>query len=248
MRLTRCYVDAPLAAGAELVLERDVGLHLTRVLRLSSGAALAVFDGRGAEHAARITAVRGGEVSVRVGDALEPIPESALSITLVQGVSRAERMDYAIQKATELGVARIVPVLCERSVVKLDERQASAKLGHWQGVAVAAAEQSGRATVPTIEPARRLLDFLANGHRLAGPATLKAVLAPDAGEGLSSMPQHLTAAELVIGPEGGLTEEETRLAMGSGFRGLKLGPRVLRTETAAAAAIAVLQALRGDLG
>ena len=247
MRLTRCYVAAPLDEGGELVLEPRVALHLTRVLRLASGAALSVFDGAGHEHAVRITGVRASTVTVRVGAALTPVAESALAITLAQGVSRAERMDYAIQKATELGVARIVPVLCERSVVKLDERQAAAKLEHWRGVAIAAAEQCGRATLPVIEPAARLLEYLAGGHRLAGPSTLKAVLVPDAGEGFGSLPKPLTAAELVIGPEGGLSEEEARLAMGSGFRGLRLGPRVLRTETAAAAAIAALQALRGDL-
>ncbi len=247
MRLTRCYVGATLAEGVELVLDPKVALHLTRVLRLATGAALSVFDGAGQEHSARIASVRGSAVLVRLGAAVTPVPESALSITLAQGVSRAERMDYAIQKATELGVARIVPVLCERSVVKLDARQAAAKLEHWQGVAIAAAEQCGRATLPVIERAGRLLEYLATGQGPGGAGTLKAVLVPDAAEGLASLPSPLTAAELLIGPEGGLSDEEARLAMGSGFRGLRLGPRVLRTETAAAAAIAALQALRGDL-
>ena len=247
MRLTRCHVAAPLTEGGEFALEPRVALHLTRVLRLATGAALSVFDGAGHEHAAQITSVRGSTVGVRIGAPVTPVPESALAITLVQGVSRAERMDYAIQKATELGVARIVPVLCERSVVKLDERQASAKLEHWRGVAIAAAEQCGRATLPVIEPPGRLLEYLAGEHRLAGPSTLKAVLVPDAAEGFGALPRPLTAAVLVIGPEGGLSDEEARLAMGNGFRGLRLGPRVLRTETAAAAAIAALQALRGDL-
>ena len=248
MRLTRCHVAAPLAEHAELVLEPRVGAHLTRVLRLAPGAALSVFDGAGHEHAATISAVHGARVAVRLGAALEPVRESPLAITLAQGVSRGERMDYAIQKATELGVARIAPVLCERSVVKLDERQALAKLEHWRGVAIAAAEQCGRAQLPLIEPPVRLAEFLAANAGPAAASSLKAVLVPDAREGLAALPAPPGAALLLIGPEGGLSEEEARLALAAGFRALRLGPRVLRTETAAAAAIAALQALYGDLG
>ncbi|MBS0396854.1 MAG: 16S rRNA (uracil(1498)-N(3))-methyltransferase, partial [Proteobacteria bacterium] len=132
MRLTRVCVAGPLAAGLELELEPGAAQHLTRVLRLERGAPLALFDGAGSEHDATLAAVRDGRATVTVGAARVPLPESPLAITLAQGVSRSERMDYALQKATELGVARIVPLLCERSVVRLDAAQAARKLEHWR--------------------------------------------------------------------------------------------------------------------
>ena len=248
VRLTRIHVAADLVSGSTIGLDPRTASHLLRVLRMHSGDALNVFDGRGAEHAATIEIVRGDRLEVRIGAPLATTPESPLAITLAQGISRGDRMDYAIQKATELGVRRIAPLLCERSVVRLDADQARAKLEHWQGVAIAACEQCGRAALPTIEAPRRLIDHLAACvPGTAGPA-VRAVLAPDASEGLAQLPAGLTDIELLIGPEGGLCEQEMRLAASRGYRGLRLGPRVLRSETAAAAAIAVLQALRGDLG
>jgi 16S rRNA (uracil1498-N3)-methyltransferase len=248
LRVIRIHVAAELVAGASVGLGARAAAHLLRVLRMKSGDALNVFDGRGAEHAATLGIVRGEHVEVRVGPPLPTTPESPLAITLAQGVSRGERMDYAVQKATELGVRRIVPLVCERSVVRLDADQARARLEHWQGVAIAACEQCGRATLPAIELPRRLIDHLAASRPGAADPVLRVVLVPDASEGLRQLPAELTAVELLIGPEGGLSDDETRLAIGRGYRGLRLGPRVLRTETAAAAAIAVLQALRGDLG
>jgi 16S rRNA (uracil1498-N3)-methyltransferase len=246
MRLTRVHVPGPLAAGATLELGPRAGQHLVRVLRLERGAPLTVFDGAGHEHAATIASVRDARVHVLLGEALAPAAESPLAITLAQGVSRGERMDYAIQKATELGVTRIVPLLCERSVVKLDADQAARKLEHWQGVATAAAEQSGRAVVPAIDAPRRYLEHL--GVAAApGPAGARLVLAPLAAQGPAALPAGLARIELLIGPEGGLSESELQAAALRGYAALRLGPRVLRTETAAAAAIAVLQARYGDL-
>jgi 16S rRNA (uracil1498-N3)-methyltransferase len=245
MRLTRIHVRGPLVAGATLELEPRAGLHLVRVLRLQCGAPLAVFDGSGREHAATIASTRDQRVAVRIGAALSPAPESPLAITLAQGVSRGERMDYAIQKATELGVARIAPLLCERSVVRLDGDQAARKLEHWRGVAVAAAEQSGRAVVPQIAAPCRYLEHLAAA---AASGACRLVLAPLATEGPRQLPAGLSRIELLIGPEGGLSDAELKAAELSGYAPLRLGPRMLRTETAAAAAIAVLQALLGDLG
>ncbi len=247
MRLTRVHVPGPLAAGTTVELEAGAAAHLVRVLRLARGAPLAVFDGRGREHAATIAAVRDARVAVLVGEPLAPAAESPLAITLAQGVSRGERMDYAIQKATELGVARVVPLLCERSVVKLDAGQAARKLEHWRGIAAAAAGQCGRAVVPEIAAPCRLLDHLANAVPVAAGAC-RLVLAPQAAQGPRQLPAAVTAVELLIGPEGGLTDGELQAAALRGYAALKLGPRVLRTETAAAAAIAVLQALYGDLG
>jgi 16S rRNA (uracil1498-N3)-methyltransferase len=248
MRLRRLYLDAPGGDGARLVLAPAAANHLTRVLRMAAGDALQVFDGAGHEYRARIASAKGLRVEIEVGAALAPLPESPLAITLVQGVSRGERMDYAIQKATELGVARIVPLLTARSVVRLDARQAEVRLEHWRGVVIAACEQCGRATLPLIEPPRALPDFLAGRARAAAGSPLRVVLLPGADAGPAALPAPLAALELLIGPEGGLDEEETALVLAAGYRGLRLGPRILRTETAAAAAIAALQALRGDLG
>jgi 16S rRNA (uracil1498-N3)-methyltransferase len=239
------HADAPLREGATLSLPERAAIHVVRVLRMRAGDALAVFDGAGAEHDAEIVGVRGERVEVRVGAPRRAAAESALAITLVQGVSRGERMDYTIQKATELGVHRVVPVLAERTVVRLDAQQAAKKLEHWRGVAISACEQCGRATVPEVLPPRRYDEHLA-AARAADAVGL--VLSPDGTHSPRDLPESLQAVELLVGPEGGLSEEEVRLAISRGYAGLRLGPRILRTETAAAAAIAALQALRGDFG
>ncbi len=244
MRLTRVYAAGPLAEGALIALEPRTAAHLTRVLRLTVGAALAVFDGVGHEHDARIETLRDRGLELRIGPPRTPPSLSPLAITLAQGISRGEHMDYAVQKATELGVWCIAPLFCERSVVRLDAEQAVRKLEHWRGVAIAAAEQCGRADLPRILPPRRLGEHLAVARAAAG---LRLVLAPQAAASLRELPA-ASALEILIGPEGGLTDDEIALAAHAGYTGVRLGPRVLRTETAAAAAIAALQTLYGDLG
>jgi len=246
MRLTRVCVELPLAAGSAVLADARVTAHLTRVLRLPDGAPLRVFDGAGNEHAATLGALRRGRVEIRVGERVVARAESPLAITLVQGVSRGERMDYTIQKATELGARRLVPVLTERSVVRLDAAQAVRKLEHWRAVARGACEQCGRAQLPEVAAPRSLTEHLAAGAATGG--ALRLLLTPDGEQGLAALPATLAAVELLIGPEGGLSEAELALARRAGYAGLRLGPRVLRTETAATAAIAALQALRGDLG
>lgn len=247
MRLTRIHVEDLPGEGALVALSPRAAAHLTRVLRLKAGAPLVVFDGSGREHAASIEAQRGERVEIRVGAAHACAPPSPLSITLAQGISRGERMDYAIQKATELGVRCIVPLFCERSIVKLDAAQAERKLEHWRGIAISAAEQCGRADLPELLAPRRLADHLAAARgTVTGP--LRLVLAPHAGITARQLPGKPTAIEVLIGPEGGLGDDELALAGLAGYTGLRLGPRVLRTETAAAAAIAALQTLHGDLG
>jgi 16S rRNA (uracil1498-N3)-methyltransferase len=243
MRVTRVHCAATLAEGVRITLPAHAGVHLTRVLRLKPGATLAVFDGAGHEHDATIAAVRAERVEVLLGATRTAPAPSPLAITLSQGVSRGERMDYAVQKATELGVHRIVPLLCERSVVRLDAEQAVRKLEHWRGVAIAAAEQCGRAELPDILAPRRLAEHLAAARSEAG---MRLVLAPQAKISLRELPPPV-AVEILIGPEGGLADEEIALASIAGYQGVRLGPRVLRTETAAAAAIAALQTLHGDL-
>jgi 16S rRNA (uracil1498-N3)-methyltransferase len=248
VRVTRVHAPGPLVAGASVALPARAAAHVARVLRLRAGDPLVVFDGLGAEHEATIGAVRGERVEVAIGARLAGDRESPLAITLVQSVSRGERMDYTIQKATELGVHRIVPVLAERTVVRLDPAQSAKKLEHWRGVAIAACEQCGRARVPVVEPPRRFLEHLATARDTTDERHVRLVLSPDGMHAPADLPQALAAVELLVGPEGGLTADEERLASTHGYVGLRLGPRILRTETAGAAAIAVLQALRGDLG
>jgi 16S rRNA (uracil1498-N3)-methyltransferase len=243
VRLTRVHCAAPLAQGGEATLPDAAATHVTRVLRLRVGDRLAVFDGRGSEHHAEIGAITGGEVRVRLLERIASRPESPLAVTLVQGVSRGERMDWALQKATELGVSAIAPVLCARSVVRLDADQAGAKLRHWQAIVVAACEQSGRSVLPDLRPPEPLRTWLARPT----PAGLRLVLDADADTELAAMPAPIGAVELLIGPEGGFDDDEIETARGAGFRSARLGPRVLRTETAGVAALAVLQARWGDL-
>jgi 16S rRNA (uracil1498-N3)-methyltransferase len=242
MRLTRVYVDAAPVTGAQLRLQGSAATHIARVLRLGRGAALTIFDGRGGEYAARIAELRKDTVLVDVGEHRKIERESSLSVTLAQGISRGERMDFVVQKATELGVRRIAPVTTERSVVRIEEGPAAEKrLRHWRAIAVAACEQCGRNRVPEIAPPQTLEAWLAS----LASHTVRLLLSVEGGS-VSELPA-ASDLTLLIGPEGGLTDEEQRRAREAGFIGLRLGPRVLRTETAALAALAVLQQRFGDL-
>jgi 16S rRNA (uracil1498-N3)-methyltransferase len=208
-----------------------------------AGDALVLFDGAGQEAAATITEIRGTSVHVSAAAPVVVERESPLRLTLVQGVSRGERMDLVMQKATELGVARLVPVMTERSVVKLDAAQAAKRLQHWQGVVAAACEQSGRAWLPEVLPPQPLLKWLAQP---AAADESRFLLHPGSTTRARDLPA-LRSATLLIGPEGGLSPQEREAALQSGFQDLSLGPRILRTETAALAALAALQAVAGDL-
>jgi 16S rRNA (uracil1498-N3)-methyltransferase len=242
MRLTRVFVEQPLASGAELELDAATAGHVLRVLRLAAGDALTLFDGRGGEYQGEIVEIRRGVVRVQVGEHVPVESESPLAVTLVQGVSRGERMDWVVQKATELGVHTIVPVLTERSVVKLDARQNAAKHAHWRAVAVAACEQCGRNRVPVIARAVDLRDWFATQAGEGLRITLDTRASVPLSKLLPAQP-----VTLLIGPEGGLTYHEREAARGAGFEARALGPRVLRTETAAVAALSVIQAIAGDL-
>jgi 16S rRNA (uracil1498-N3)-methyltransferase len=245
MRLTRVHVAEPLSAGRRHTIEGDAANHIARVLRLEPGDALTVFDGRGGEYAARIEAIRKGAVIVELQERSASSRESPLALTLAQGVSRGERMDWVVQKATELGVSRIVPVLTERSVVKLDARQAERKRAHWQGIAVAACEQSGRDRIPEVSVPIELHGFL---HGVDARAT-RLLLSPTGTQSVKDLqaPAPDGGIIVLIGPEGGLAETEQRAALAAGFLAVRLGPRVLRTETAAVAALTLLQHQFGDL-
>jgi 16S rRNA (uracil1498-N3)-methyltransferase len=244
MRLTRIHVPDALTAGADVVLPAQAGEHLTRVLRLEPGAAFTLFNGRGGEYAATLAPPSGKKVVARVLRHENVERESPLDITLLQGVARGERMDLIVQKATELGVTRIAPVLTERSVVKLDAKQRVRKLEHWQAIAVSACEQCGRNRVPVVRepaPLGDAIDALATGSVCWILAAEGDVSLAAAATGAGQRP-----IVLLIGPEGGLAENERIFASANGFVACRMGPRVMRTETAGLAALATLQSIAGD--
>lgn len=244
MRTIRIHVDAPLASGRDITLPAQAGEHVARVLRLDVGAPVVLFSGAdGMEYDATLIGVGKRDVVASVGEGRTVGNESPLALTLAQGVARGEKMDLIVQKATELGIARIVPILTERSEVKLDAARAEKRLAHWRAVAASACEQSGRARVPTIDPALPLSAWLAS---LSDGGPMRLALLPEG----TRRPNELAltdAAILAIGPEGGFGERDRAALAANGFTGLKLGPRILRTETAGLAAIAALQALYGDV-
>jgi len=243
MRLTRIHAEGPLAEGAEIELPASGAYHVARVLRLRPGAPLIVFDGTGIDWQGEVTAVDGDSVIVRLDARLAGTRESPLGIVLVQGLSRSDRMDWTLQKAVELGVAAIAPVLTARSVVRLDEAQARRKLEHWRAIVIAACEQCGRSRLPVVQAPRPLRDHLATTERTG----TRLVLAPGSPASLAGMTNVARRAELLVGPEGGLDEEEIGAAERAGYVPVRVGPRTLRTETASVVALTILQALWGDL-
>ena len=242
MGAPRIYHPTPLAGCREVRLAPAAARHVARVLRLRSGAPVLLFDGRGGEYAARIAGVQGPEVRVRIESHAETERESPLRIVLGQALARGERMDFAIQKAVELGAAAIQPLATARCVVRLKGERETRRREHWQAVAAGACEQCGRNTVPAVHAPIELGEWLARGQGQAG-----LVLDPLGGEALTALPPPAGELRLLIGPEGGLTEDELAAARKAGFRAVRLGPRVLRAETAPVAAIAALQVLWGDL-
>jgi len=243
MRLTRVYVDAALEPGTLAELSGSAAAHLTRVLRLRAGAALTVFNGRGGEYSASIERVRRSELTLAVGAHQAIERESPFALTLAQGISRGERMDLVVQKATELGVSRLVPVVTERSVVRLDEEQSDRKSSHWRAIAIAACEQCGRNRLPEVALPAKLHEFL----RQPPGESPRLLLSPSATRRIEDVPRPASGVTVLIGPEGGLSDEEQAAAQAAGFTAVNLGPRVLRTETAAIAALTLLQREFGDL-
>jgi 16S rRNA (uracil1498-N3)-methyltransferase len=236
-------VEEALQSGARCRIGGSAANHMLRVLRLGVGTAVTLFDGTGGEYSARIESVLKDSVIVEVGAHAAIERESPVHLSLAQGISRGERMDWVIQKATELGVQRIVPLITTRSVVRLDARQAQRKWQHWRGISVAACEQCGRNRLPELAAPLELRDFL-SGEAAAAP--LRLVLALTASRRIRELKRH-ERITLLVGPEGGLAEGEHAAALTSGFEPVYLGPRILRTETAAVAALAALQQAFGDL-
>jgi 16S rRNA (uracil1498-N3)-methyltransferase len=247
MRLTRCFVPGPLAGQSQLVLPEGPATHIARVLRLRAGAALTLFDGRGGEFEATILAIEKRGVRVQLGAHHAIEREASVAVTLLQCVIRAERMDFIVQKATELGVAAILPVQSRHGVVRLDDSGVERRQRHWQAVAIGACEQCGRNQIPDL-PAP--VSFEVACTRGAG-AQARVLLDPTGARSLvqaleSPAPTPLSTVSVLIGPEGGFGEDEIALARDHGFQICSLGPRVLRAETAPIAALAVIQALLGD--
>ncbi|MBA1190764.1 16S rRNA (uracil(1498)-N(3))-methyltransferase [Pseudomonas entomophila] len=238
MRVSRFFIDAALSLGEHDLPEAQAH-YIGRVLRLAAGAAVQLFDGSGQEFRGQVLEVGKKSVRVTLEQALPGQPESPLRIHLGQGLSRGERMDWAIQKATELGAQEITPIVSERCEVRLKDERADKRMAHWRQVAISACEQCGRSTLPVIHPPMPLAEWIASTD-----ADLKLVLHPVA----EPLTTHERPARLafLIGPEGGLSEAEVEQAKGKGFHAARLGPRVLRTETAPVVALAVAQQLWGD--
>lgn len=237
----RFFVPARLSAGAELELPERAAHHCG-VLRLRSNDFITLFNGEGGEYAAELTRISRDVAYARVISRQAIERESPLAITLAQCISSGDRMDVALQKSTELGVARVVPIASARSVVRLSSERADRRLAHWRNVIIAACEQCGRNRIPEVAGIVELEPFLSSA---SGGEGLRLLLAPGAPRSLKQL-ERTTAVTLLIGPEGGLAPEEQRRAEISGFVPISFGGRVLRTETAPLAAIAAMQAMWGD--
>jgi 16S rRNA (uracil1498-N3)-methyltransferase len=237
----RIFCDVRLGPGAQFALAPDAAQHVSKALRLKAGDALTVFDGRGGEYDASIQRIERDRVDLKVGAWRDVERESALRIGLAQGLPEADKMDWVIQKAVELGVAWIQPLVCDRSVVRLSSERAAKREAHWRRVAIAACEQSGRNRLPDVRPTASFMSWIAVPAE--GPRWM---LSPQS----ESVARHAPPAsplELLVGPEGGLSERERELALSQGCESVALGPRILRTETAPIVALAAIHALWGDL-
>ena len=244
MSRTRLFSPVPLSANTDVTLAGDQARYIGRVLRLKPGDGFTLFDGTGGEYPATVATVGKTQVQISIAMLNKHNAESPLAIHLLQGISRGERMDFVVQKATELGVRRITPVLTEFSVVKLDPKRAKKRAQHWSNVVISACEQCGRNSLPVIDAPQPLRNWF--GENLASENG-RILLRPDAKLPLGSVTKPEGAVTLLVGPEGGFSDAEYEQAEIAGFKAVGFGPRILRTETAAIAAIAVLQSLHGDL-
>lgn len=241
MASPRIFCDVRLGPGAQFALSDDAANHIAKALRLSAGDALVVFDGRGGEYDAVIQRVDRGRVEVKTGAFRDVERESPVAVGLVQGLPEADKMDWILQKAVELGAAWVQPVVCDRSVVRLSGDRAARRESHWQRVMVAACEQCGRNLVPALHATLAFRDWAAQASDAR-----RWMLMPGAAESLVAQPRPDGPVQLLVGPEGGLSEREIDIALTIGFKPLSLGPRILRAETAPLAALAAMQSLWGD--
>lgn len=239
----RFYSNSPLAINATALLSENAATHATKALRLSEGDNVVLFNGDGFDYTCTLISVKKNVVIAQVHSAQKIDSESPLNITLLQGVSSGDRMDFTIQKAVELGVKQIQPINSQRSVVKLNAERAERRTKHWQNIAISACEQSGRAVVPKVLAPIALDKWLSqNPHG----ESVRILLNPIGAKRLAEISKPETEIQLLIGAEGGLSPAEITLAVSQGFQSIVLGPRILRTETAALTAISVMQGLWGD--
>lgn len=242
MRTTRVYLDQALEIGSTCRLPEEAAHHVATVLRMKTGEALALFNGRGGSYRAVISRMEKRNVEVTVGAHEADDRESPLTITLAQAVMRGQHMDYTLQKAVELGVQHIVPLLCLHGNVKLDDEQKQHRHEHWHRIIISACEQCGRNRIPLLSAPLRLADWVG-----ADPNALKLILHPRDGVRLASLRSTSSTLTLLAGPEGGFSEDEIADATRHGYQAVILGPRILRAESAALVAISVCQALWGDI-
>ena len=245
MNSPRFYCPTSLSPGAFADLPENAARHALRVLRLGVGDSLTLFNGEGGEYACRISSAQRDRGRVEVLSWLPVERESCLSLTLIQALQSGEKMDMTVQKAVELGVAAIIPVASRRSVLRLEGERAQKRLAHWQAIVAAACEQCGRNRLPPVAAIDKLERWLSVP---AAPPVMRLMLSPDAACHFDDLPPPAAATrvEILIGAEGGLAVEEVEQAQAAGFMPLRLGPRVLRTETAGLAALATIQCLWGD--
>jgi 16S rRNA (uracil1498-N3)-methyltransferase len=242
VRAPRFFTEQSLAVGQSVTLEEAGSHHLLRVLRLKPGEPLLLFNGDGSEYQSVLQESAGKRAMVMVHGSRQPERESKLRITLGQGISRGERMDFVLQKSVELGVESITPLWTKRSQVQLSGQRLEKRLFHWRGVIRSACEQSGRVYLPTLHSATKLVDW----YNIRRKPSVRLVLDPAASLQLSDIAPARDIT-ILIGPEGGLEGDEISMAESTGFKRIRLGPRILRTETAALATVAAVQALWGDL-
>ncbi|WP_100643068.1 16S rRNA (uracil(1498)-N(3))-methyltransferase [Alteromonas facilis] len=242
MRISRFFVDDTLAAETTITLPAETSHYMANVLRLSTDTPVVLFNGDGHEYSGVISVINKRNTQVSIDAKLALDPQSPLRLHLGQGVSKGERMDMALQKATELGVTEITPIITERCAVKLNEERWQKKLAQWRKIIQSACEQCGRNTLPTLHTPVQFQDWLK-----ATTEQTRLLFDPTATQRIGQMDYNTQGYRLLVGPEGGLSEQETYTAIQAGYKALSMGPRILRTETAAIASIAVLQANFGDL-
>jgi len=240
MPLPRIHCELRLGPGAQFALAPEAAQHVAKSLRLKAGDSIVVFDGRGGEYDATIQRAEKDRVEVKVGAFRDADVEALVRVGLVQGLPEADKMDWIIQKAVELGVGWIQPLVCDRSVVRLSGERAARREAHWRRVAVAACEQSGRNRIPEVRPTLGFQSWI------AAPSELPRWMLQPGAPPLTAHAAPTAPFELLVGPEGGLSERERDLALSRGCEPVALGPRVLRTETAPLAALAAIHALWGD--
>ncbi|MCW8091752.1 16S rRNA (uracil(1498)-N(3))-methyltransferase [Alteromonas sp. ASW11-130] len=241
MRIPRIFHPQPIVIDTEFELTAEATHHIANVLRLKPGHPIVLFNGDGNEYSAELISVAKRQVIVEADACLSLSKESPLYLHLGQGISKGDRMEMVLQKAVELGVTEITPLITERCTVKLDEKRWEKKQQQWHKIIYGACEQSGRNTLPKLNAPTGLSQWLAKSTKAQ-----RVTLSPTARDPITKLAYHSHGYQLLIGPEGGLSENEVHQAQESGYLTVSMGPRVLRTETAALTSLSILQALHGD--